>query len=177
MSSSFLKTQTQHNTAQHQYGASSEGNNSPLPFHSCETPFGLLCSALGPPAQEGHRAVGASPEESTKMMIRLEHLSYKETLRELGLLEELEERISCWSRGGSREASFVAFQNLKGTSGKDVEELFTRGCHDKTSSNGFKLKEGRLGLYLAKSTDCPEKLWMPHPWRCSRPGWMGSRTA
>jgi len=19
----------------------------------------------------------------------------------------------------------------------------------------------------------PERLWMPHPWRCSRPGWMG----
>lgn len=22
-------------------------------------------------------------------------------------------------------------------------------------------------------TDCPEKPWMPHPWRCSGPGWMG----
>jgi len=21
--------------------------------------------------------------------------------------------------------------------------------------------------------NCPERLWMPHPWRCSRPGWMG----
>ena len=21
--------------------------------------------------------------------------------------------------------------------------------------------------------DCPEKLWMSHPWKCSRPGWMG----
>ncbi|KFU98841.1 U5 small nuclear ribonucleoprotein 200 kDa helicase, partial [Tauraco erythrolophus] len=20
---------------------------------------------------------------------------------------------------------------------------------------------------------CPEKLWLPHPWQCSRPGWMG----
>jgi len=20
---------------------------------------------------------------------------------------------------------------------------------------------------------CPEKLWMPPPWKCSRPGWMG----
>jgi len=20
---------------------------------------------------------------------------------------------------------------------------------------------------------CPEKLWVPHPWRRSRPGWMG----
>jgi len=23
------------------------------------------------------------------------------------------------------------------------------------------------------SRDCPERLWMLHPWRCSRPGWMG----
>ena len=21
--------------------------------------------------------------------------------------------------------------------------------------------------------DCPERLWVPRPWRCSRPGWMG----
>jgi len=20
---------------------------------------------------------------------------------------------------------------------------------------------------------CPEKLWVPRPWKCSRPGWMG----
>ena len=23
-------------------------------------------------------------------------------------------------------------------------------------------------------TSCPEKLWVPHPWRCSRPCLMGS---
>jgi len=22
-------------------------------------------------------------------------------------------------------------------------------------------------------TGCPEKLWIFHPWKCSRPGWMG----
>ena len=22
-------------------------------------------------------------------------------------------------------------------------------------------------------TGCPEKLWLPPPWQCSRPGWMG----
>jgi len=26
---------------------------------------------------------------------------------------------------------------------------------------------------VGAGTGCPEKLWMPHPWRCSRPGWMG----
>jgi len=24
---------------------------------------------------------------------------------------------------------------------------------------------------------CPEKLWVPHPWRHSRPGWMGPGAA
>jgi len=28
---------------------------------------------------------------------------------------------------------------------------------------------------LGNSFICPEKLWVPHPWRCSRPGWMGPR--
>ena len=26
-------------------------------------------------------------------------------------------------------------------------------------------------------TGCPERLWMPRPWRCSRPGWMGASAA
>jgi len=29
------------------------------------------------------------------------------------------------------------------------------------------LQEGWRGI------SCPEVLWMPHPWTCSRPGWMG----
>ena len=27
------------------------------------------------------------------------------------------------------------------------------------------------------SLSCPERLWMPHPWRCSRPGWTGPGAA
>ena len=38
---------------------------------------------LVPPTQEG--AVEAGPEEATKVNTRLEHLSYEERLRELGL--------------------------------------------------------------------------------------------
>ena len=29
------------------------------------------------------------------------------------------------------------------------------------------------GEWWGAGTGCPERLWMPHPWRCSRPGWMG----
>jgi len=38
--------------------------------------------------------------------------------------------------------------------------------------------EGRTRIYLAfnylgrTGTGCPRRLWMPHPWRHSRPGWM-----
>lgn len=26
---------------------------------------------------------------------------------------------------------------------------------------------------VSAETGCPERLWIPHPWRCLRPGWMG----
>ena len=51
----------------------------------------------------------------------------------------------------------------------------------------FKLKEGRCrldvrgkfftGRAVRHWQSCPERLWMPRPWRCSRPGWMGSQAA
>jgi len=34
-----------------------------------------------------------------------------------------------------------------------------------------------LWEWWGAGTGCPERLWMPHPWRCSRPGWMGPWTA
>jgi len=53
--------------------------------------------------------------------------------------------------------------------------------------NGFKLKEKRLRLdtrgksllrwQWGPGTGCSENLWMPHPWKHSRPGWMGPWTA
>lgn len=52
-----------------------------------------------------------------------------------------------------------------------------------TWEHSFKLKEGRFRLDTRKSflqwglwntgTGCPEKWWMPHPQKGSRPRWMG----
>ncbi|GAB0191205.1 mitochondrial enolase superfamily member 1 [Grus japonensis] len=55
-----------------------------LPLCSGETPPAVLRPALGAPGQEGHGAVGVSPEEATEMMRGLEHLCYGDRLRELG---------------------------------------------------------------------------------------------
>ncbi|KAK4826951.1 hypothetical protein QYF61_012800 [Mycteria americana] len=68
-----------------------------------------------------------------KMISELEHLSYEERLRELGLfsLEKPPGRPYC---------------GLSILKKKDRDRLFSRACCDRTRGNGFKLKEGRLRL-------------------------------
>ena len=109
-------------------------------------------------------------------MIRgLEHLPYKDRLRELGLFS-LEKRKL-------QGDLIAAFQYLKGAYKQEGSQLFTRVDNSMTRGNGFKLNKGRYRLYIWGNfftmivVRCwhrlPERLWMPHPWRCSRPGWMG----
>jgi len=50
------------------------GDSAPL-LHSGETPLGVLCPALESSAQDRHGPVGVGPEEATKMVRGLEHLS------------------------------------------------------------------------------------------------------
>lgn len=76
------------------------------------------------------------------MIQGLEHLSYEDRLRELGLFILEERRL--------QGDLIVAFQYLKGAYKKDGDNLFSKACCDRTRSNAFKLKECRFRLDIRK---------------------------
>lgn len=92
-------------------------------------------SSSGVLSQEGHQSVGASPEEATKMIRRIEQLSSEDYENQVysALKEDWGDRIA-------------ALQYLKAACRKDGERLFTRACDVREGSSGFKLKEGSFRL-------------------------------
>ena len=70
---------------------------------------------------------------ATKMIRGLEHLLYKDRLRELGLFSLEQRRL--WGD------LIAAFQYLKEAYKQEASELFTRLDNGRTRGNGFKLKE------------------------------------
>ncbi|PKU46021.1 hypothetical protein llap_3683 [Limosa lapponica baueri] len=73
--------------------------------------------------------------KAMKVIKGVEHLSYEDRLRELGLFSLEKRRL---------QGDLIAvFQYLKGAYRRDGEGLFTRACSDRTGGNGFKLEVGR----------------------------------
>ncbi|PKU37922.1 hypothetical protein llap_11779 [Limosa lapponica baueri] len=101
------------------------------------------CVQLWSPQHRKHMNLLERVQQRATRMIRgMEHLSYEDRLRELGLFS-LEKRKL-------RGDLITAFQYLKGAYRRDGGGLCIRECSDRMKGNGFKLKEGRFRLDMRK---------------------------
>ena len=76
------------------------------------------------------------------MIMGMEHLSYEDSARELGLFSLEKRRL--------QEDLIAASHYLKKAFREAEGGLFTGACSDRTRSNGFKLKECKFRLDIRK---------------------------
>jgi len=81
--------------------------------------------------------------KDTKMIQGLEHLYYKDRLRELGLVQPGEEKAA--------GRPYSSLPVPEGGYRKNGGNIFSSACCDRARSNGFKLREGRFRLDVRKT--------------------------